>query len=69
LPYTHGKKKKKKKKKVHLQILQIFNLENVKTKNIYYVTNSLFSLKNIGQKKTLAKALFFGIKNKKLANL
>jgi hypothetical protein len=61
-PYTHGKEKEKKRKE-HLQKfqkLQILNLENIKNQE-YYVTNSLFSLKNIGQ--TFEKSFVF------LANL
>jgi hypothetical protein len=49
----------KRKEKVHLQKfqnLQIFNLENIKNQE-YCVTNSLFSLKNIGQ--TFEKSFVF----------
>jgi hypothetical protein len=38
------------------QNLQIFNLEKIKNQE-YYVTNSLFSLKNIGQ--TFEKSFVF----------
>jgi len=53
------KMKKKKRKKCIFKNSKNFNLENIKNQE-YYVTNSLFSLKNIGQ--TFEKSFNFWTK-------